>query len=49
MDIFVHYGPKCNFFFIDAQELIMNLYLRLNYGTASEHLKYHAQALYGAL
>ncbi len=34
---------------LEFNDLNIHLYLRLNYGTASEHLKYNAQTLYGAL
>ncbi len=33
---------------LEFNDLIIHLYLRLNYGTASEHLKYNAWKLYGA-
>ncbi len=34
---------------LEFNDLNIHLYLGLNYGTASEHLKYNAQTLYGAL
>ncbi len=34
---------------LEFNDLNINLYLGLNYGTASEHLKYNAQTLHGAL
>ncbi len=34
---------------LEFNDLNINLYLTLNYGTASEHLKYSARKLYGAL
>ncbi len=34
---------------LEFNDLNIHLYLRLNYGTPSEHLKYSAQTLYGAL
>ncbi len=34
---------------LEFNDLNIPLYLRLNYGTAAEHLKYSAQKLYGAL
>ncbi len=34
---------------LEFNDLNIHLYLTLNYGTASEHLKYSAWKLYGAL
>ncbi len=34
---------------LEFKDLNIHLYLRLNYGTASEHMKYNARTLYGAL
>ncbi len=34
---------------LEFNNLNIHLYIVLNYGTASEHLKYNAQTLYGAL
>ncbi len=34
---------------LEFNDLNIHLYLTLNYGTASEHLKYSARKLYGAL
>ncbi len=34
---------------LEFNDLNIHLYLRLNYGTASEHLNYNARTLYGAL
>ncbi len=34
---------------LEFNDLNIHLYLRLNDGTASEHLKYSARKLYGAL
>ncbi len=33
---------------LEFNDFNINLYLRLNYGKASEHLKYSARTLYGA-
>ncbi len=33
---------------LEFNDLNIHLYLGLNYGTASEHLKYNARTLYGA-
>ncbi len=34
---------------LEFNDLNIHLYLRLNYGTASEHFKYSAQTLFGDL
>ncbi len=34
---------------LEFNDLNIHLYLRLNYGTAPEHLKYSVRTLYGAL
>ncbi len=34
---------------LEFNDLNIHLYLRFNYGTASEHLNYSARKLYGAL